>query len=79
MVRTIHVELDLEPNREPIAGTLSRQDFTCPFDGWLELASAIETARADGTSAPAARPPEHSPGVPQRLGGRAAGLANDAE
>jgi hypothetical protein len=53
MAFTIHVELDLEPNREPIAGTLSGQDFTArPFDGWLELASAIEAARTDGMPVP---------------------------
>lgn len=46
MADTIHLELELEPTRQPIAGVLSSQYLPSrSFDGWLELASAIEDAR----------------------------------
>ena len=59
MPDTIHLVIELEPDREPIAGVLRSRDVpTRAFDGWLELASAIEDARH--CAAPAARgtPPE---------------------
>jgi hypothetical protein len=48
----IQVGLELEFNREPIAGVISTPGSPSrAFDGWLELAAALEDAR--GTPAPA--------------------------
>jgi hypothetical protein len=48
----IYLELELEPDRDPIAGIVRIRDVpTRPFDGWLELASAIEDARNNAAAA----------------------------
>ena len=40
MAYTVHVELELEPHSQPIAGVLATQSLpNRPFDGWMELAS----------------------------------------
>jgi hypothetical protein len=45
--QAVRVVLDLDPNSEPIRGSLSASDQDSrPFFGWLELASAVEAARA---------------------------------
>jgi hypothetical protein len=60
VAHTIHLELDLEPDRDRIAGVLSskhRPDRS--FSGWLELASAIDQARNNAlpsTTAPSRQP-----------------------
>jgi hypothetical protein len=44
----VRVVLDLDPNSEPIRGSLSATDQDSrPFFGWLELAGAVEAARAE--------------------------------
>jgi hypothetical protein len=46
MARAVHVEIEVELQREPIAGTVwSEATPRHPFAGWLELASAIEELR----------------------------------
>jgi hypothetical protein len=56
--RAIHLSLKLDPDREPIAGVLSSQHHPDrSFDGWLELASAIEDARNTATPLTTARTP----------------------
>jgi len=65
MGSTIQVRLELEPDRQPIAGVLYRHALPGqPFCGWLELASAIEAARdgavATDSALPAARGPSGS-------------------
>ena len=51
MAHTIHLELELEPDGQPIAGVLWTPNLPIrAFDGWLELASAIEDARRHGPS-----------------------------
>lgn len=55
MAHTIHLELDLDLHREPIAGVLSSQNVHIrSFDGWMELASAIEDARNGASRDPRA-------------------------
>jgi hypothetical protein len=44
--RQIRVVLDIEPDGEPIRGSLSAVDHDSrPFFGWLELVGAVEAAR----------------------------------
>jgi hypothetical protein len=58
MWRTIHLELALERNHEPIAGVVSSEtEPSRSFEGWLELASAIEEARTDEAGARNGEPP----------------------
>ena len=52
MGRSVRIELELELDADTIAGTLSSPDTPShPFDGWLELASAIEQLRTTATRA----------------------------
>ena len=48
MSRRRQIVLDLELDSEPIAGTVRAGDGAdTPFEGWLQLAAAIERASAD--------------------------------
>lgn len=63
MGRSVRIELELELDADTIAGTLSSPDSPShPFDGWLELASAIEQLRTTATMASkpsSVKPPTH--------------------
>jgi hypothetical protein len=44
--RTRRYTLELDPEQEPIAGSLTDEDGTsAPFNGWLGLARLLERAR----------------------------------
>jgi hypothetical protein len=61
MTRAVHVEIEVELEREPIAGTVwSEATPRHPFAGWLELASAIEELRR-GASDTGRRTADSSP------------------
>jgi hypothetical protein len=55
----IHLHVDIERDQEPITGTLSdAAGAALEFSGWMELMSALDTAR-DRARAP--RPAERVP------------------
>jgi hypothetical protein len=68
MPDTIHLDIELEPDREPIAGVLRSPDLPArAFDGWLELASAIEDARHGAAHPLRTTPPGGDPASPKPL------------
>jgi hypothetical protein len=51
--RRVRITLDVDPQAEPIQGHLVREGHRPQlFWGWIELSSAIETARAAACDAP---------------------------
>jgi len=52
MDRTVHLQISIEVQSEPISGSLMGDHGEQPrqFSGWVELASAIEAARRQGVN-----------------------------
>jgi hypothetical protein len=61
MRRTLHLDIEVELQREPIAGVLTQDVSHRPFAGWLELAAAIDEARTAAAAAAGAPSKGQSP------------------
>ena len=63
MPGTTHLQLSIEVDSDPIAGSVSDGDaYAKPFTGWIDLVAVIETARAGGP-APESQAPAVEAGV----------------
>jgi hypothetical protein len=54
------VTVDVEPGSDPIRGRIEDERGSRPFEGWLQLARALEEASALPPSAPQASGPNDS-------------------
>jgi hypothetical protein len=60
VVHILHLGLDLDLDRQPITGRLRGHEIpTRSFEGWLELASAVEDARTNASATTALSPRLH--------------------
>lgn len=61
----VSVRLTVDRLPGPISGTLTVEDETVEFSGWIELVALIEARRATGADAPESP----GPGTPDRSAG----------
>jgi hypothetical protein len=54
------ITVDIEPGSDPIRGYIEDDEGSRPFEGWLQLARALEEASALPASAPQVSGPNDS-------------------